>query len=123
LAYEPTFERGLLWLAQSLGQIDSTEQSKETYERLLLVNPNNADANKMIGVYYLVKKNVPASIPYLEKAVKLKPDDENAHLWLGQAYHSIGKVEEARREYNAVLKINPKNDDAIKGLKLLDSTQ
>jgi len=71
----------------------------------------------------LVKKNVEGSIPYLEKAVKLRPDDENAHLWLAQAYHSIAKVEDARREYNAVLKINSKNADAIKGLRLLDSTQ
>jgi len=123
LAYEPNFERGLLWLAQSYSQIDSTEQSKAIYDRLLSVNPNSLEANRMIGVYYLVKKNVEGSIPYLEKAVKLKPDDENAHLWLAQAYHSIVKVEDARREYTAVLKINSKNADALKGLKLLDSTQ
>jgi len=123
LAYEPNFERGLLWLAQSYSQIDSTEQSKTIYDRLLMVNPNSLEANRMIGIYYLVKKNVEGSIPYLEKAVKLKPDDENAHLWLAQAYHSIVKVEDARREYNAVLKINSRNADAIKGLKLLDSTQ
>lgn len=123
LTYEPTFERGLIWLAQSLSQIDSTEQSKAMYERVLGVNPNNAEANRMIGVYFLVKKNVDSAIPYLEKAVKLKADDEMAHLWLAQSYHSAAKVDEARREYNTVLKINSKNADAIKGLKLLDSTQ
>lgn len=123
LAYEPNFERGLLWLAQSYGQIDSTEESRATYERLLGVNPNSPEANRMLGVYWLVKRNVDKAIPYLKKAVELKPADEMSHLWLAQSYHSAAKVPEARLEYNAVLKINPKNADAIKGLQLLDSTQ
>jgi superkiller protein 3 len=123
LGYESTYEKALVWLAQSYSMIDSTDQSKSTYERVLAVNPSSGEANRMIGVYYLVKKNVEASIPYLEKSVKLMPDDEKAHLWLAQAYHSLAKVEEAKREYNAVLKLNAKNADAIKGIKLLEATQ
>lgn len=123
LKFEHDYLQAWTWLAQSYGQIDSTAESKGAYEQVLRLDPNNAEANLRIGVYYLVKRNFDSAINYLRRSVDIDPANEMAHLWLAQAYHSAFKVAEARAEYNVVLKINSKNPDAIKGLKLLDSVQ
>lgn len=123
LRFENDYKPAWIWLAQSYSQIDSSAESKAAYEQVLRLDANNAEANRQIGVYYLVKRNFDSAINYLKKSVEIDPTNEMAHLWLAQAYHSAFKVPEARVEYNIVLKINPKNADAIKGLKLLESVQ
>jgi tetratricopeptide (TPR) repeat protein len=113
--------------------MDSTAQTRAAYEEVLRLDPNNKEANRQLGFYYLVKaslnkdeqgpdkKSLEVAAGYLKKAVELEPANELSHLWLAQTYHSLGKVPEAKAEYSATLRVNPKNADALKGLKVLES--
>jgi len=133
LLYEGNYTQAWTWLAQSYGQMDSTAQTKAAYEQVLRLAPNNVEANRQLGFYYLVKaslnksdegpdkKSLESAVIYLKKAVELDPANELSHLWLAQSYHSLGRVPEAKAEYHATLRINPKNQDAIKGLKVLEA--
>ena len=60
-----------------------------------------------VGYYYLNKKNYIAAESRLKEAVELKPDAAAAWVGLAQAQQKLGKVAEARRSYEAYLKLNP----------------
>ena len=134
LLFEKNYTQAWTWVAQSYGQMDSTAQIRAAYEEVLRLDPNNKEANRQLGFYYLVKaslnkseeggadkKSLEAAAGYLKKAVELDPANELSHLWLAQTYHSLGKVPEAKAEYSATLRVNPRNADALKGLKVLES--
>jgi Tfp pilus assembly protein PilF len=55
----------------------------------------------------------------LENGLRLRPDHLQGHLWLAQLYAFMGMNQKAKTEYNAVLKLDPKNKDAKEGLKAL----
>jgi Tfp pilus assembly protein PilF len=45
-----------------------------------------------------------------KKAVELEPESSSAHNNLAVAYEKKGKWEEAKKEYETALKLNPKNE-------------
>ena len=51
-----------------------------------------------------------------QKAVELDPDSEDAHIALGRLLESEKKLKSASAEFEAVVKINPKNVTALKAL-------
>ena len=51
-----------------------------------------------------------------KKAVSLDPDSEDVHIALGHLYESEKKLKSASSEFEAVVKINPKNVMALKSL-------
>lgn len=51
-----------------------------------------------------------------EKAVELDPDSEDSHLALGRMFESEKNLKSASSEFEAVVKINPKNVMALKAL-------
>ncbi len=87
-----------------------------------------ADSYKMIGLSYLVEKADPDNpkkkwedgAAYLEKALKYKEDDAMTHVWLGQAYQNLQKKDVALKHYRRALKLDPKNQEAQKGVKVLE---
>ena len=72
-----------------------------------------------VGYYYLNEKNYIAAESRLKEAVELKPDAAAAYLGLGQAQQKLGKNAEARRSYEAFLKLVPDGPDADKVKKAL----
>jgi tetratricopeptide (TPR) repeat protein len=107
------------WFEKAIKVIDTSE----TLYRVQL-----ADANKMIGLCYLVEKKDydnpnkkwEEGAAYLERALKYKEDDANTHVWLGQAYQNLQKKDDAIKHYHRALKLDPKNKDAQKGLEILE---
>jgi len=70
--------------------------------------------------YLQLKKSESKAVSDLEKGIKIQPNYIQGHLWLAQTYHFLGNKAKARIEYNTVLKLDSKNQDAKKGLKMLD---
>ena len=56
------------------------------------------------------------AIPYLEEAVALRPNFTKALVELGLSSLWTGRYGEARRSFEALLRIDPKNRLAIRGL-------
>jgi Flp pilus assembly protein TadD len=55
--------------------------------------------------------------------LRLKPNYVEAHNNLGAALFTMGKMSEAKTEYEAALRINPDFDAARENLSLLNSRQ
>jgi Tfp pilus assembly protein PilF len=49
------------------------------------------------------------ALPELEAAVKRAPDADELHFDLATAYEHEGRMEEAKREFEAALRINPQH--------------
>jgi tetratricopeptide (TPR) repeat protein len=88
-----------------------------------------ADANRMIALAMMIEKKSTVegsqkkwedAIVYLKKSVKYKEDVAQTHLLLGQCYQNLNKKEDAIREYKRTLQLDPKNEQAKKGLDALE---
>jgi Tfp pilus assembly protein PilF len=69
---------------------------------------------------YLSKGMVQKAVDHYEMALRLKPDHLNARLNLGLIYLKKGDTENARRQFQSALSIDPGNRDAsrhLNGLK------
>jgi tetratricopeptide (TPR) repeat protein len=114
--------RALIWLST-----DSLQASRKAYEEWLkLIPPADeaknksqlAEAYKNIGVAFLVDKKYQECIAPLTKSLKYKDDDPETHLRLGQAHAMLQNKDEAIAEFKKVMKLDPKNKEAKKGLEL-----
>ncbi|MCX7983413.1 MAG: tetratricopeptide repeat protein [Bacteroidetes bacterium] len=116
------FQESRKWFEKAIQVIDTAQ----TRYRLQL-----ADSYKMIGLSYLVQKADPDDpkkkwedgAQYLEKALLYKEDDVSSHVWLGQAYQNLQKTDLAIKHYKRALKLDPKNKEAQKGLKMLEGLE
>lgn len=128
LERNPNYIPGYYHLGYVLSQMDSLQAAKRAYESFVgmadsLQSKYGNDlfsAYRFIAVVYLQEKNYPQAEKALNKAVALRPNDAELHLWLAQTLHALNKRDEARREYERVLKIDPNNKDAKKGLDILE---
>ena len=75
----------------------------------LIMNNGRLDEAERLLREYL--KRAPTRTAYPRTTV--------VHYWLGQLYHQQGKPSEAAREYEAALKLDPKNKAAQEALKKL----
>ena len=74
----------------------------------LEINPASKVANQNLGVALMRKGKMRASIPYLQKAVMLVPDDTTTHFNLALSYACIGRQAAAEYEKKIVDSDNPK---------------
>jgi len=127
ISLKPDFAPSHLALARCLVRMDSVSASRAYYENFLKQNENSSEKNKvdyaeaysMIGVNSLLEKKYPQAIEYFQKSLKFREDNFQVHLWLGQAYALSNKRQEAIQAYKRVLKLDPGNKDAKKGLEFL----
>lgn len=113
IALNDTLVDSYFWLAQSYKVVDSLGRSAEMMEKVISIcekNPNLyskqlEDAYGFLGTTSFEKKNYGASIPYLAKAVKYKPDNLNFTFMLANAYNMTKDTENAKKYFYKVLSI------------------
>ena len=88
-----------------------------------------AEAYRMLGLIKMVEKKMTKveseqkwkdAIALLKKSLKYKDDIGQTHFLLGKCYQNIADFDQAMREYQMALKLDPKNKDfeaAIENLK------
>jgi tetratricopeptide (TPR) repeat protein len=77
------------------------------------------DAYRMIGLSYLLEKKWEEGVKNLRESLKLRDDEAQTWLLLGQGLQNLQKNKEAYDAYKRVLKIDPKNPAALKGVETL----
>ena len=85
-----------------LGRIDFLANDYESAIKRLgsvVANPPFPDTAFHLGVAYASAGNDKAAIRWLEQAAKTLPRDYRVHYRLARAYSSVGREEEAGREY------------------------
>ncbi len=113
------------------------KEALELYEEIVLKNPDDDQAYLIMGHLYLMSGNYeksesafqnavhidPANIreitPFYENKILQNPDDDNAYADLGYAYLILGDFLKAKSAFKNALSINPYNQAAVNGLKLM----
>lgn len=85
-------------------------------------SPNDAVAQNLMCRAYLTLGDWDRGISACERAVSLAPDNSQYHLWLGRVYGekadrsgwmtAAGLAKHVRSEFEAAVRLNPKNVDA-----------
>jgi len=133
----PNYLIGRLNLARCLAQMDSIRSSRREYQNFI----NLADtlkskyrseifeAYKYISFSYLIDKNYTQALAAIHRSLEYKPgrldikSEIELGLWHAQTHHALKEVDEARKEYENILKLDPNNKDAKKGLDIIKMLQ
>ncbi len=86
-------------------------------------DPHKAAKSLEIGDFYFKRKNYKAAIERYREAVGYKPDDALSTFHLARALEESGNYEEARKEYQAYLKILPHGPSAGDAHRALEKLQ
>jgi tetratricopeptide (TPR) repeat protein len=87
-------------------------RSTAEIEKAIELDPRNAEAYVDRGANYFFTPtmfggNKEKAIEMLKKAIELDPTSDTAHLWLASVYQATGRHDEALREIDAALRLNP----------------
>jgi predicted Zn-dependent protease len=77
------------------------EEAQQALNCALLLEPNSTGPYILLGEVLLKRNDTLAAISYLLRAEKMDPSNRLTHLTLGQAYRTLGRKEDATREYKS----------------------
>lgn len=101
---EPNVHFGLGYLLWGLMQYD---EAAEEFKSELANNPDHVQALTYLADTEMKLAHPEAALPLLEKAIKIDPRIELAHLDLGILYSDAGRKDDALRELNLAARLNP----------------
>jgi len=110
------------WLGVVADAEKQSAEAEQAFQRSTDLDSTSALAGKayrQLGFYRLLRRQWPAAIPLLRRAVDLDASDSQAWLWLAQGYQNSGNRARATESYQKVLALDPDNASAKKGLKSL----
>jgi tetratricopeptide (TPR) repeat protein len=76
----------------------SLNSARKLLVRAIAADPNLPEAQFQMGKVLQISLNWKGSIPYLERAVKLKPDFAQAHYSLARAYWRLGRKQDGQAQ-------------------------
>ena len=106
-------------LAIMLNRLGKAELAITEFENVLSQNPKHTLALANSAAYYINKKNPYIAIIFLEKVLETKPDFHQARFQLAKIYELVDQKDDAIKEYQELIRLDPKNETALKQLKLL----
>jgi tetratricopeptide (TPR) repeat protein len=90
----------------------------QVYQQAYVLEPQNPEVSPVIlnnlGYTLFLKKDYPRAIEQYEKAIALAPRFKEAHSNLSQTYYEQQKYEDALKEIEVVLKLDPNHEAAKK---------
>ena len=75
--------------------------------------PNDPAAPLKLANFLFDKQKFSDAVPWYEKSLTLDPKNVDARTDLGTAYFDLGHPQEAAREFNQVLRIDPKHQPTL----------
>ena len=90
------------------------------FSKLLENNSRDLKANFQMGKIYYELNSLDKSLFFFEKCNKIQPNTPNILFNLALIFQSIGKIEEARKQYLNLITINSNDIKSYYGLSILD---
>jgi tetratricopeptide (TPR) repeat protein len=127
IAQKPDYIPSYIRLGIAYLQMKDYPTAKTWFEKTIEVIDTNtvkykadlAQAYRYIGLVLLLDKKWDLAIKNLRTSLTFDKKDESTLLWLAQGLQNAQKKDEAIKYYKEVLKVNKKNEQALKGLEVL----
>ncbi len=97
----------LFEIAQNALEQNDNLEAKKALESLLILEPNNLDAKRMLAVSYLNMNNYPKAKELLEEILNQNPNDDLAHNMLANTLHKLGEDEQALFHHKKAVELDP----------------
>jgi tetratricopeptide (TPR) repeat protein len=89
------------------------EEALKEYVLLIKKHPENPEYYFNAGKLFIARHRADLAEQYLRKAASLNPKEDRYRLELGMHYYSSKKLKEAGAEFDAALKLNPLDGQAL----------
>ena len=106
-----TLSKARFWL-----NVENYEEAEENLTDAAVEYPDNGKLQLYYGRALAGAGKLEEARAAFEKAVRLLPDSVDAHLNLGVSYWKLNEKEKALREWERVLDIEPRNEQALQYL-------
>lgn len=93
--------------------------ARSEYQKALQLDPTNLPAMVFLSEYYIENRAYDEVVPLLERARVIAPNDVAVRMNLGVGYRGIGRYQEAQKEYEAVLALDPRKHEPYINLAIL----
>lgn len=97
-------------LGDSYLRASKYEEAQQALNCAILLEPNATGPYILLGQVLLKRDDPSTALNYLARAEKMDPANHLIHLYLGQAYRSLGRKDDATREYKSAEKLQNSSD-------------
>ncbi|RKY88251.1 hypothetical protein DRQ09_03165 [candidate division KSB1 bacterium] len=100
--------------------IEENEKARNYFKKALQYNKKNDEILFHLGLLYLDDRNWNKMAELFKKAIKLNPENKQAHLFLGYALQKLGEFKESEVEYKIAKKLMSKDElNALESINIL----
>jgi len=103
-------------MGAAAAQIGEPEQAIFAFQKMLLLDPNDADAHNNIGNALSIQGKLDEALIAYGKALVIKPDFADAHNNIGNTFDEQGRLKEAISAYKEALAVKPDLTQAASNL-------
>ena len=100
------------WYGRALMRMGDGVKAKEAFRTELAANQNDFDANLFLSVLLRQDKQYDEALPYLTRAIHLRPRDQYARYHMASVFVALGKPKEALPLLEGVAKEFPSFSEA-----------
>lgn len=122
LAFYPGSSDGFYLLGFVLNRQNRPVESLHVYTQAAAITPPTGDDLKIVGLDYVLLDDYTDAIHWLEKAAERDAANVDAWYYLGRAYYTIGRRDQALKAFRTVLDLDPHNVKAKNNLGLILET-
>lgn len=113
LANNPHHLQAMLYLADAQILMNQSDQARPLLEDVGRNDPNIAMQHLDLGIVYADEGRKEDALSQFQIAIKLSPKNVNAHYRLARLYRSMGKIGEAKIEFNKASSLNRAEDEHL----------
>jgi tetratricopeptide (TPR) repeat protein len=105
-----------------LNRENRAADSLSIYTQAAAITTPTSDDLKVVGLDYVLLNDYADAIQWLEKSVAFDSKNKDAWYYLGRAYYTRSRLDEARKAFQTVLDLDPRNAKAEDNLGLIFET-
>ena len=102
---------------RKLMQAGDLARAIEMFERIIVIDPTNAEALYNAGTLYMRVNDVERGLQYMQRSANLVPENYRLRLVLAQAYENLRMMDRAIEEYRGVVGIAPNTPEGQEASK------
>ena len=110
---DPQHLQAMLYLGDSEIQMSRPNDARPLLEKVAFLSPASGMAHRDLGIIYADQDRQQDALTEFQAAIKITPNDVNAHYRLARLYRLMGKTAEAKAEFDKAASLNKAEDERL----------